>query len=166
MSLRIMLLFVAGLLFAAGMTAAVRSASLGPAPAPPAPALPAPARAAAEPPEEAPEKPPEKSPTVDHSGHGGMDHSGHEGMDHSGHAKPKVPEEPAGGSVLDLKNPKCPVMGGETDGTAYTVHEGVRVHFCCPGCEEDFLKDPGAALKTIGIDDLEAWKREQAGKGS
>lgn len=36
----------------------------------------------------------------------------------------------------------CPVMGGKITRDSYVDYEGQRVYFCCPGCKEDFLKDP------------------------
>ena len=36
----------------------------------------------------------------------------------------------------------CPVMGGAINKEYYTVYKGKKVYFCCPGCEEEFLKSP------------------------
>ena len=36
----------------------------------------------------------------------------------------------------------CPVMGGKITETSYVDYQGQRVYFCCPGCEDPFLKDP------------------------
>jgi membrane fusion protein, copper/silver efflux system len=47
------------------------------------------------------------------------------------------------GMNMELKpQTRCPVMGGEIDKKIYTDHNGMRIYFCCPGCETDFLKDP------------------------
>jgi Cu(I)/Ag(I) efflux system membrane fusion protein len=43
----------------------------------------------------------------------------------------------------------CPVMGGEIDKQYFTVYEGKKVYFCCPGCEEQFLKDPEKYLDKL-----------------
>ncbi len=36
----------------------------------------------------------------------------------------------------------CPVMGGAINKEYFTVYKGNKVYFCCPGCEEIFLKNP------------------------
>jgi YHS domain-containing protein len=36
----------------------------------------------------------------------------------------------------------CPVMGGKLTKESYADYQGQRVYFCCPGCEEPFMKDP------------------------
>lgn len=41
----------------------------------------------------------------------------------------------------------CPVMGGEIDKDVYLDYQGHRVYFCCPGCNETFLKDPEKYFK-------------------
>ena len=36
----------------------------------------------------------------------------------------------------------CPVMGGKIDKEIFIEYEGKKVYFCCPGCSDEFLKDP------------------------
>jgi len=36
----------------------------------------------------------------------------------------------------------CPVMGFAIDKKHFTTYKGKKVYFCCPGCEEKFLKEP------------------------
>ncbi len=36
----------------------------------------------------------------------------------------------------------CPVMGGAVNKMYFIEYQGKKVYFCCPGCEEVFLKDP------------------------
>lgn len=36
----------------------------------------------------------------------------------------------------------CPVMGGEIDKSAFSVYQGQKVYYCCPGCEKKFKADP------------------------
>ncbi|MHC4663940.1 MAG: YHS domain-containing protein [Planctomycetota bacterium] len=43
----------------------------------------------------------------------------------------------------------CPVMGGNVDKDLYADHEGKRVYFCCPGCEDTFGKDPEKYIKKL-----------------
>ena len=57
--------------------------------------------------------------------------------------------------VIDLRNPKCPVMGGKTGTGEKDVsidHEGIRVHFCCPGCIKKFSADPDRHFRDLGVD--------------
>jgi Cu(I)/Ag(I) efflux system membrane fusion protein len=43
----------------------------------------------------------------------------------------------------------CPVMGGEINKELFTDYNGMRIYFCCPGCEDEFLKDPQTYLDKI-----------------
>jgi len=36
----------------------------------------------------------------------------------------------------------CPVMGGAIDKNIFIEYKGKKVYFCCPGCEEQFKKEP------------------------
>jgi Cu(I)/Ag(I) efflux system membrane fusion protein len=36
----------------------------------------------------------------------------------------------------------CPVMGGAINKKYFIEYQGKKVYFCCPGCEETFLKEP------------------------
>lgn len=36
----------------------------------------------------------------------------------------------------------CPVMGGEINPDFHTDYNGMRIYFCCPGCEAEFLANP------------------------
>ncbi|MBT9555794.1 MAG: YHS domain-containing protein [Myxococcales bacterium] len=63
--------------------------------------------------------------------------------------------------IIDLSNENCPVMGGKAEADVYIDYEGVRVHFCCPGCDRRFLKDPDKYLKVLGIDDLSKFKNDR-----
>jgi YHS domain-containing protein len=36
----------------------------------------------------------------------------------------------------------CPVMGGAINKKYFIEYQGKRVYFCCPGCEDEFLKNP------------------------
>lgn len=49
----------------------------------------------------------------------------------------------------------CPIMGGKIDKTQYADHQGLRIYFCCGGCEAEFAKDPDkhiAAMRAAGIE--------------
>ena len=71
--------------------------------------------------------------------------------------------------AIDLENPECPIMGGDTEAAVHTHWKGLRVRFCCAMCEEDFLKDPEAKLDELGIqyrDALEAMRRYSEAEGA
>jgi Cu(I)/Ag(I) efflux system membrane fusion protein len=67
---------------------------------------------------------------------------------HHGHREMLVPDKPTapspdqhtadGESVQTL----CPVMGNPIDKEIYVDYRGVRVYFCCRGCDKKFLADP------------------------
>ncbi|MEE9393903.1 MAG: hypothetical protein V3W41_15485 [Planctomycetota bacterium] len=66
-------------------------------------------------------------------------------------SQPMVMKAEENSKLLDLKNPRCPVMGGKSapGGDVYLVYNGLKVHFCCPGCDVDFLEDPVGNLRLI-----------------
>ncbi|MHC4550970.1 MAG: hypothetical protein ACYTEZ_19645 [Planctomycetota bacterium] len=61
-------------------------------------------------------------------------------------------------AVVDLLNLTCPIGGKEVDDETTLDWGGVRVHFCCPGCEKKFKKNPAKALAKLGIKTLKAKK--------
>ena len=68
------------------------------------------------------------------------------------------------GTIIDLKNEKCPVMGGAAVDDVYVDWNGLRVYFCCPGCDSKFVAEPDKYLPALGIDDLDAFKTKHAAK--
>jgi len=48
-----------------------------------------------------------------------------------------------------IKQKTCPVMGGEINEQYFTIYQGKKVYFCCPGCEEVFLKNPEMYLSKL-----------------
>ncbi len=48
----------------------------------------------------------------------------------------------------------CPVMGGKITTTSYTDYQGQRIYFCCPGCEDSFLKDPEKYFEQAAKDSI------------
>ena len=54
----------------------------------------------------------------------------------------KGAEEKAGIPEGFKKQSTCPVMGGKLDGKSHIDYQGQRIHFCCAGCEQSFLKSP------------------------
>ncbi len=43
----------------------------------------------------------------------------------------------------------CPVMGGEPQPDVYVDYKGYRFFFCCQGCPEKFLADPGRYIEEL-----------------
>jgi len=85
---------------------------------------------------------------------------------HEGHAPAEETAEAPKGLLIDLGNENCPVMGGDVDGKTYTEWRGLRVGFCCPGCDGDFHADPAAVLDEAGIEWREAAKLVEAVKAA
>ena len=70
----------------------------------------------------------------------------HEMMDH--HSKQAANK--------DIWNAYCPIRGGEVDPETPTVkYKGKTIGFCCPGCDEKFMKDPEKYMKNLSED---GWK--------
>lgn len=63
--------------------------------------------------------------------------------------KPPVKKTVERSSFTDLKNAKCPIMGGDTDANVFALYKGKAVHFCCPGCTDGFFKDPAGHIATL-----------------
>ena len=83
-------------------------------------------------------------------------------------AAPKGGEEPKAGvaqktdKVAAKVQTLCPVMGNPINKSLYADYNGKRVYFCCPGCIEEFKKDPEKHIKQLesqGIQ-LEATPKE------
>ncbi|MDH4202198.1 MAG: YHS domain-containing protein [Phycisphaerae bacterium] len=43
----------------------------------------------------------------------------------------------------------CPVMGGKINKDVFVEYQGKKVYFCCPGCEDTFLKEPGKYISKL-----------------
>jgi YHS domain-containing protein len=52
-------------------------------------------------------------------------------------------------AVTGTEQTTCPVMGGPINKEYYTEYQGKRVYFCCPGCDEEFAKDPEKYIKDL-----------------
>ena len=48
-----------------------------------------------------------------------------------------------------VEQTKCPVMGGDINKEYFVEYQGKKVYFCCPGCEEPFLKEPEKYLDKL-----------------
>jgi YHS domain-containing protein len=62
----------------------------------------------------------------------------------------KVAKDADGKAVVDLANATCPIMGKPAKADVMGELDGVRVHYCCPGCDKKVKKDPAAAYAKLG----------------
>ncbi len=61
----------------------------------------------------------------------------------------EVTEETLPEGIIDVGNETCPVMLDPVMAGEYIDWEGFRIHFCCAGCDEDFLADPQQYLPIL-----------------
>ncbi len=45
-------------------------------------------------------------------------------------------------SAEDILQKECPIMGGEINPEVFIEYKGVKVYFCCWGCDDKFLSEP------------------------
>lgn len=71
------------------------------------------------------------------------------------HAKPSMM-----GIKDDAPRPqtRCPVMGGEINKEIFTDYNGLRIYFCCGGCDAEFKADPEKHLAQMRADGIEPEK--------
>ena len=80
-----------------------------------------------------------------------MEHKDHDGGETATRAATKIEQK------------TCPVMGNAINKDVFTDYKGIRVYFCCPGCDSTFLEDPekyieqmraeGVKLEQVGADE-------------
>jgi Cu(I)/Ag(I) efflux system membrane fusion protein len=66
----------------------------------------------------------------------------------------EIPEE-ASSSETGISQTVCPVMGGAINKEVYADHNGLRVYFCCPGCDATFKEDPEKYLNQMRANNVE-----------
>jgi Cu(I)/Ag(I) efflux system membrane fusion protein len=80
------------------------------------------------------------------------------------HAKPSMmsgDSKEYGEGSGELKNQTlCPVMGGKINKEVYTDHNGMRIYFCCAGCDGEFKSDPEKYLQQMRANNVEPEKLE------
>jgi Cu(I)/Ag(I) efflux system membrane fusion protein len=54
----------------------------------------------------------------------------------------------------------CPIMGGEINKDVFTDHNGMRIYFCCGGCDSAFLENPEKYIKQMRAEGIEPEKVE------
>jgi membrane fusion protein, copper/silver efflux system len=53
----------------------------------------------------------------------------------------------------EIFNEVCPVLGNKVPADAITVeYNDKTIGFCCPGCDQEFLSDPGKFMKNLSSD--------------
>ena len=62
--------------------------------------------------------------------------------DHSQHDHAAMTEQDVSAEGAETEQTVCPVMGGKINKELFTEYNGKKVYFCCPGCEEEFNKNP------------------------
>ncbi|HMO50997.1 MAG TPA: efflux RND transporter periplasmic adaptor subunit [Kiritimatiellia bacterium] len=81
-------------------------------------------------------------------------------------AKPSMMSLPSeGGGVAMRPQTLCPIAGGKIDHNDYVDYGGYRIYFCCPGCDEEFLKDPDKHLRRMRAEGIEPERAPVAGGG-
>lgn len=64
-------------------------------------------------------------------------------------AKPSMMKPERAGDAALRPQTHCPVMGGEVNREVFADHDGVRVYFCCAGCDAEFRKDPERYIREM-----------------
>ncbi len=72
---------------------------------------------------------------------------GHEGHDHM--AMMDKASEAAEVVTAAVEQTTCPVMGGAINKDIFIEYQGKKVYFCCPGCEDQFKKEPEKYLAKL-----------------
>lgn len=67
---------------------------------------------------------------------------------------------------VDLKNEKCPMSGEPVIEEATLEYNGMIVHFCCPGCGQDFLENPDPKLVDLVTDKKDFEYDRSVGSGT
>jgi hypothetical protein len=63
--------------------------------------------------------------------------------------KPMVKSTVERSKLSDVRNAKCPIMGGATQDDVWAVYKGTVVHFCCPGCDGKFFAAPEQHIQKL-----------------
>ncbi len=73
--------------------------------------------------------------------------AGHD--DHAGHDHGAAMSDGAQVVAVAAEQTVCPVMGGPIDKAVFIEHEGQKVYFCCPGCEDKFKAEPAKYMTKL-----------------
>ena len=68
------------------------------------------------------------------------------------------------GGIQPEKTPRpqtlCPVMGNPINKEVFVDHDGMRIYFCCPGCDSTFKEDPEKYLEQMKAEGIRPEKAE------
>lgn len=71
-------------------------------------------------------------------------------------AKPSMMSLPSGDAEkMTRPQTHCPIAGNPIERDVFVDYQGMRIYFCCPGCDEDFLKDPEKYLGRMRAEGIE-----------
>ncbi|HMP71890.1 MAG TPA: efflux RND transporter periplasmic adaptor subunit [Kiritimatiellia bacterium] len=59
----------------------------------------------------------------------------------------------------------CPIAGGRIDPKDFVDYQGYRIYFCCPGCDDEFLRDPERYLEEMRAQGIEPERAPVEGGG-
>jgi YHS domain-containing protein len=75
--------------------------------------------------------------------------TGKEMIDHSSHSTIEKKQQ----ETREIFNAVCPILGGKVSPKVKPVeYKGKLIGFCCPGCDEDFLRNPELYMKNLSSD--------------
>lgn len=74
---------------------------------------------------------------------------------------PEAPVAAPAASAAPQPQTLCPVMGGAINPEVYTDYEGMRIYFCCGGCDSTFLADPKKYLDAMRAQGVEPERLEK-----
>jgi Cu(I)/Ag(I) efflux system membrane fusion protein len=63
-------------------------------------------------------------------------------------------EQPEADPSYPKPQTHCPVMGGEINKEVFTDYNGMRIYFCCAGCDAEFKADPEKYLQQMKAENI------------
>jgi YHS domain-containing protein len=64
-------------------------------------------------------------------------------------SEPAAPSAAGEAVSAAIEQTTCPVMEGAVNKAIFTEYKGKKVYFCCPGCKEQFEKEPEKYLAKL-----------------
>jgi Cu(I)/Ag(I) efflux system membrane fusion protein len=81
-------------------------------------------------------------------------------------AKPSMMSRGSEQPIADSPQPRaqtlCPIMGGAVNKEVFTDYNGMRIYFCCGGCDTEFMKTPDLFIEKMRSEGVEPEKAEHA----
>jgi len=82
-------------------------------------------------------------------------------MNPEGGTMPSTHAHHEGMAIESKVQTHCPVMGGKINRDVYADHNGLRVYFCCVGCDGDFKANPQKFIEKMRSEGIEPEKIPQ-----